>query len=116
LPPTLTSSSSPAPTGPTLRQRWRWGSGSPDLTDARLKPYLDRPGWSQLTAVKAGHVYAIHHGIARTLFDFVGMQFIAKAIYPQQFTDIDPEASMRAFFAKYLPVTYEGTWMMQVRR
>lgn len=89
---------------------------SSDLTNARLKPYLDRPGWSQLGAVKAGHVYAIHHGIARTLFDFAGMQFIAKAMYPQQFADIDPEASMRAFFTKYLPVTYEGTWMMQVRR
>ena len=89
---------------------------SPDLTNARLKPYLDRPGWSQFAAVKAGHVYAIHHGIARTLFDFVGMQFMAKAMYPQQFADIDPDASMRAFFAKYLPVTYEGTWMMQVRQ
>jgi len=89
---------------------------SPDLTNARLKPYLDRPAWSQLAAVKAGHVYAIHHGIARTLFDFAGMQYIAKAMYPQQFADVDPEGSMRAFFAKYLPVAYEGTWMMQVRR
>lgn len=68
---------------------------SPALTNARLKAYLARRGWSGLSAVKSGHVYAIHHGIAGTLFDYTGMQFIAKALYPAQFTDIDPVASLR---------------------
>ncbi len=89
---------------------------SPELTNARLKAYLTRPGWNTLTAVKTGRVYAIHHGIARTLFDFAGMQFIAKAMYPTQFADVDPEASMRTYFASYLPVQYDGTWMLQLRR
>jgi ABC-type Fe3+-hydroxamate transport system substrate-binding protein len=84
------------------------------LTVARLKPYLDRPGWRDMAAVRSGHVYAIHHGIARTLFDFAGMQFIAKAMYPEAFADVDPEASLRQFFATYLPVTYDGTWMTRL--
>jgi iron complex transport system substrate-binding protein len=92
------------------------GFGVPSkLTNERLRRYLDRPGWRNLTAVREGHVYAIHHGIARTLFDFVGMQFFAKALYPAQFADVDPEASMRDYFRKYLPVTYEGTWMWRLQ-
>jgi iron complex transport system substrate-binding protein len=84
------------------------------LTDVRLRAYEGRPGWSNLTAVEAGNLYAIHHGIARTLFDYVGMQFIAKAMYPDQFTDVVPEASLRDYFDKYLPVRYEGTWLHKV--
>jgi ABC-type Fe3+-hydroxamate transport system substrate-binding protein len=84
------------------------------LTKSRLKPYLDRPGWPGLKAVRNGEVRAIRHGIARTLFDFSGMQFFAKAMYPQAFEDIDPEASLRDFFNTYLPVRYEGTWMLKL--
>ena len=87
----------------------------PDVTNARLRPYLDRPGWRSLAAVRTGHVYALHHGIARTLFDFAGMEFIAKAMFPAQFADVDPETSMRGFFAKYLPVSFDGTWMLKLR-
>jgi ABC-type Fe3+-hydroxamate transport system substrate-binding protein len=89
-----------------------FGIGS-RLTDERLNGYKARPGWSGLKAIKNGNLYAIHHGIARTLFDYVGMQFIAKAMYPDQFADIDPEGSLRDYFAKYLPVAYEGTWLLK---
>ncbi len=61
-------------------------------------------------------MYAIHHGIARTLFDYSGMQFFAKAMYPAQFADVDPEASLRDYFNTYLPVRYDGTWMLQLQR
>lgn len=87
----------------------------PALTNARLTAYRARPGWAGLPAIQSNHLYAIHHGIARTLFDFAGMQFIAKAMYPAQFADIDPEASLRGYFAKYLPVAYEGTWLLQAK-
>ena len=93
------------------------GFGVPaSLTTARLSAYLDRPGWRDLNAVRNGHVYAIHHGIVRTLFDYTAMQFFAKAMYPGQFANVDPEASLRAYFAAYLPVAYSGTWMLQLQR
>jgi ABC-type Fe3+-hydroxamate transport system substrate-binding protein len=84
------------------------------LTDSRLKAYEARPGWAEMAAIRNGDLYAIHHGIARTLFDYVGMQFMAKAMYPAQFADVDPEAELKAYFEKYLPVTYEGTWLHKV--
>jgi len=88
---------------------------APETTRASLLPYAQRAGWADLKAVKAGEVHAIEHGLARTLFDFVAMQYIAKRLYPEAFRDIDPEASFRAYHARYLPVAYSGTWMLPVK-
>jgi iron complex transport system substrate-binding protein len=83
-----------------------------DVTRGSLLPYAARPGWAGLKAVKDGNVNAIEHGLCRTLFDFVAFQYIAKRLYPDAFKDVDPEASFRAYHAKYLPVAYSGTWML----
>lgn len=88
---------------------------TPEITRASLRPYLDRPGWADLEAVKTGNVNAIEHGLARTLFDFAAMQFIAKRLYPQAFADVDPEKTLRDYHEKYLPVPFGGTWMLPLR-
>jgi iron complex transport system substrate-binding protein len=83
-------------------------------TRATLAPYVARPGWPGLAAVKSGQVFAIQHGLARTLFDFTAMQFIAKQLYPAQFADVDPEASLRRYHERYLPIAYGGVWMLRL--
>ena len=88
---------------------------TPQTTRASLQPYAERAGWSNLTAVKNGEVHAIEHGLCRTLFDFVALQYIAKRLYPQAFKDVDPEASFRSYHEKYLPVAYAGTWMLPLK-
>lgn len=84
-------------------------------TRASLQPYAGRAGWADLKAVKSGHVHAIEHGLCRTLFDFVAMQYIAKQLHPEAFADIDPERSFRDYHAKYLPVAYSGTWFLALK-
>ena len=88
---------------------------TPEITRKSLEPYAQRPAWSNLKAVKAGDVHAIEHGLCRTLFDFVAMQYIAKQLYPDAFKDVDPEASFRNYHAKYLPVAYSGNWMVRIK-
>jgi ABC-type Fe3+-hydroxamate transport system substrate-binding protein len=83
-------------------------------TRATLAPYVERPGWAGLAAVKNGQVFAMQHGLARTLFDFTAMQFIAKQLYPAQFADVDPEANLRRYHERYLPITYGGVWMLRL--
>lgn len=85
---------------------------TPDITRKTLEPYAQRAGWANLKAVKNSEVHAIEHGLCRTLVDFVAMQYIAKRLYPDAFKDVDPEAALKAFHAKYLPVAYAGTWML----
>lgn len=82
------------------------------LTRATLLPYLGRPGWKDLKAVRNGNVNAVEHGLSRTLFDIVAMQFIAKRLYPAALADLDPERTFRDIHAKYLPVPYSGTWFL----
>ena len=86
-----------------------------DITRSSLAPYAQRPAWAGLNAVKNGQVHAIEHGLCRTLFDYVSMQYIAKQLYPEAFKDVDPVASFKAYHEKYLPVPYAGVWMLGIK-
>ncbi len=84
-------------------------------THDRMKPYLERAGWESLDAVKNGKVFAVYHGGARTLYDFTFQQFIAKALHPDAFKDVDPQANLDAFFKAYLPIPFFGTYMTRLK-
>lgn len=88
---------------------------TPEQTRASLAPYAARVGWADLSAVRSGNVNAIEHGLSRSLFDFVAMQYIGKRLYPAAFADVDPDASFRAYHEKYLPVAYGGSWMLPLK-
>lgn len=88
---------------------------TPEATRASLAPYAARPGWQGLSAIRAGNIHAIEHGLARTLLDLPAIQYIAKRLYPAQFTDVDPEATLRAYHERWLPVAYEGTWFLRLK-
>jgi ABC-type Fe3+-hydroxamate transport system substrate-binding protein len=49
-----------------------------------------------------------------SLTDWISLQFIAKQLYPSEFADVDPVASLRDFHARFLPVAFEGTWMARL--
>lgn len=85
------------------------------LTHERMRPYLDRAGWDGLDAVKNGNVFAVYHGGSRTLYDYTFQQFIAKALHPEAFKDVDPQANLDAFFKTYLPIPFTGTYMTRLK-
>lgn len=87
---------------------------TPDITRARVEPFLKRAGWQDLPAVKKSEVYAIYHGGTRTLYDYAFLRYIAKALYPQAFQDVDPQAELDGYYREYLPVKNDGTFMMRV--
>lgn len=86
-----------------------------DLAQERMKAYLGRPGWADLPAVKNGKVYGVYHGGTRALSDFAYFRFIGKAIHPQAFADVDPQAELAQFYADWLPVKADGTFMIQAK-
>lgn len=79
-------------------------------TRATLAPYAQRAAWAGLKAVKAGEVHAIEHGLCRSLPDFAATRYVAKALYPQAFADVDPAKELAAYHAKYIPVPFQGVW------
>ncbi|MEM6942557.1 MAG: ABC transporter substrate-binding protein [Pseudomonadota bacterium] len=86
----------------------------PASVHERMEPYLGRPGWDQLAAIKSDEVHGLYHGGARTLYDFAFLQYIAKTLHPELFEDVDPQANLDAFFAKYMPVQFSGTYMTRL--
>jgi ABC-type Fe3+-hydroxamate transport system substrate-binding protein len=84
----------------------------PTVTRERMKPYVERAGWSELPAVKNGQVHAIYHGGARTLSDFVYAQYIAKQLYPDAFKDVDPAKNIADYYAKWLPIKADGVFVL----
>ena len=84
---------------------------TPEATRAGLARYAARPGWSQLTALRTNQLHAIEHGLARSLFDYAPTYYIAKALLPDRFADIDPVDELRHYHERFLPVRLQGTWM-----
>ncbi len=84
------------------------------LTHDRIRPYLGRPGWDSLSAVKNGEVYGVYHGGARTLYDYTYLQYVAKAVYPEAFADVDPQETLKRFFNEYLPIEAQGAYMTKL--
>lgn len=85
----------------------------PALARERIAAYLKRPGWADLPAVKTGEVYGIYHGGSRTLSDFVYARYIAKAIHPEAFADVDPAAEIAAYYHDWLPIEANGTFVVK---
>ncbi|RAS13394.1 ABC-type Fe3+-hydroxamate transport system substrate-binding protein [Microvirgula sp. AG722] len=80
------------------------------LAAQRLTAFTQRNGWSNLPAVKNKRVYGVYQGASRTVMDYTMVQFMAKAMYPDLFRDINPEANYLNFYRRYLPVAANGTF------
>ena len=74
----------------------------------------ERQGWSELKAVENNQVYSAHHGLPREVFDAAVFEYLAKTFYPEEFADVDPEATLKEFYDKFLPFSYSGIWFMHM--
>jgi hypothetical protein len=43
--------------------------------------------------------------------DFIGMQFIARQIHPDLFSNLDPVAELARWHRDWLPVPLDGSWV-----
>jgi len=80
----------------------------------RLQGFIRRAGWAEIPAVRNGRVFGIYHTASRSLSDLASAQFIAKALYPEAFADVNPEETYREFHRKCLPVEPKGTFFIRL--
>ncbi|WP_349922119.1 ABC transporter substrate-binding protein [Aeromonas veronii] len=80
----------------------------------RLQGFANRPGWSNLPAVQQGRLYGVYHGATRSIMDAALIEFMAKALYPDLFEDLDPQATYLDFYRTYLPIRPQGTFMLGI--
>ena len=77
-----------------------------------LAGFAKRPGWANLPAVKNNRLYGAYHANSRTLSDGASVQFVAKAVYPELFKDLNPEKTYMDFYRQNLPVVPNGTFYL----
>lgn len=85
-----------------------------ETSRARLRGYVARPGWADLPAVRNGEVHALDAGLARSLWDFTSMLYVAKRLHPDVFADADPVGELRRYHERFLPIAFEGEWMVRM--
>ncbi len=83
-----------------------------DAAQARttLAQAVARPGFSELSAVKAGRAHAIWHNFYNTPMNVAAVQAMAKWLHPDRFKDLDPRATLQTLFDRFQPVPLEGAY------
>lgn len=81
---------------------------------ARLREFTQRPGWAELPAVRNKQVHGVYQGGMRSLLDYTQLQFIAKALHPALFADIDPLENYRRYYREYLPIEAAGVFLLSL--
>lgn len=66
---------------------------SPQAVNAQAQTLLSRTGVSNIPAVKGQHAYGVYHHFYNHPWNIVGMEYLAKDIYPQPFSTLDPNAT-----------------------
>jgi iron complex transport system substrate-binding protein len=87
-----------------------------DQAQNLLNGFIQRPGWTSLSAVENGRIYGIFHGFSFRIYDFASLQAFAKWFYPDEFKDVNPEQNLKDFMNQYEPVGYSGTWMVGINK
>jgi iron complex transport system substrate-binding protein len=89
------------------------GSGA-DKAKARTKlaGLMKRPAYTGVKAVKDNKVHAIWHQFYNSPYQFIAIQAMAKWLHPELFKDVDPDATMKTLYERFLPVPYKtGYWV-----
>jgi iron complex transport system substrate-binding protein len=84
-----------------------------DLKTAQAK-VIARPGMSKVNAVTNGSVYAMSGGIAFGPRAVIGMLYAAKALHPDIYESMDPQAVLDEYAQKYLPGSNTGYFIYPI--
>jgi len=81
-----------------------------ETSRASLAKNMERTGLPQLDAVKNGKVYAAWHHFYNTPMNVTLLQALAKWFHSDQFSDLDPDATLAEFFDRFQPVALDGVY------
>lgn len=68
---------------------------------------MSRPGWDDINAVKNGDVYILSIDVFAGAKYFVGLNYLAKILHPDLFSDLDPEAVHQEYITRFQGLDYD---------
>lgn len=73
----------------------------PESVKPVFRTLLQRTGLAQIEPVKAGRAYGVYHHFYNHPYNIIGMEILAKDLYPQQFADLKPIADFHTIIKKF---------------
>ncbi|MDD1694083.1 MAG: ABC transporter substrate-binding protein [Methanoregula sp.] len=70
----------------------------------------NRTGYNSLKAVKSNRVYVINSALIYSPHAVVGRVYLAKALYPDRFADIDPDEIRQEYIREFHVGNYTAEW------
>jgi iron complex transport system substrate-binding protein len=77
-------------------------TGNPPLNKVR-QDIVNRTGFAELSAVRNNRVYVLNGDVVSSPRGIAGTLYLAKALYPERFEDINPDAILREYAETFLP-------------
>ena len=69
--------------------------------DAAFTKMKSRAGFSEVSAIRNQRFYGIYHNFYNHPYNIVGLEFLAKFIYPQQFSGLDPNQTWGDILSRF---------------
>ncbi|MEM6825772.1 MAG: ABC transporter substrate-binding protein [Pseudomonadota bacterium] len=88
--------------------------GSPEENAKRIALLAERNGFKDLRAVQDGRMHSIYHQFYNSPYHFIAIQQIAKWLHPEDFEDLDPQATFDELHARFMPYDNSGQFWISV--
>lgn len=86
-----------------------------EKVDERLTGLAKRKGWVDMRAVKGKRFHSIYHQFYNSPYHFVALQAFAKWFHPDEFDDLDPEATFKELHDRFLPIDHSGVFWASLK-
>lgn len=77
---------------------------TPSQVDAAFNKMKQRPGFAEVSAVREGRFYGVYHHFYNHPYNIVGLEYLAKFIYPQQFSALNPNQTWQEIVTRFTHV------------
>ena len=82
---------------------------NPAMAEEMINEMINRPGWDHVDAVEEKRIYLCSWHISCNPRYIIGLVYLAKWFYPEEFQDLDPEAVHKEYF-EFICMDYQGIW------
>lgn len=72
-----------------------------EQVERQMLQLMRRPGFAAVVEPSRGCVAGVHHQFYNSVFNLTGLEYLAKAIWPDAFTELDPSARYREMLGRF---------------
>ncbi|MGO2334948.1 ABC transporter substrate-binding protein [Providencia sp.] len=91
-------------------------SATKQAAQSSLKIISERNPIGQLNAVKQGRVHGLWHIFYDSPENIIALQSLAKWLHPDLFTDLDPEATRKEMYERFMPIPATGVFSLTLEK